>query len=160
MDSENYFVVLMNTCLSRPGSARAPHRSIPHLHPVRACTDTQPPGSYTCAQQRGWSKCPQVWISISSMISCGFCATTCGRCSVSTPEPTPVPTPSPTPRPVPAAAANTVLQQVLNLHNSYRIRHEQTLPLVWDTNLEAIAQSWANRCVFQHLVRPENHITG
>ena len=39
------------------------------------CTDTVPPGGYTCAQQKGFNKCGADW-----MVSGGFCSRTCGRC--------------------------------------------------------------------------------
>ena len=40
------------------------------------CTDTQPPGDFTCEQQKDYGKCSASW-----MISGNFCQKTCGRCS-------------------------------------------------------------------------------
>lgn len=44
--------------------------------PGSKCSDNVPPGGYTCAQQKGYGKCAESW-----MTSGGFCAKTCGRCS-------------------------------------------------------------------------------
>ncbi|EFJ45208.1 hypothetical protein VOLCADRAFT_94361 [Volvox carteri f. nagariensis] len=41
-------------------------------------------------------------------------------------------------------------QQSLDTHNYYRSRHQSTAPLRWSSTLEADAQAWANRCVFEH----------
>ena len=38
-----------------------------------ACSDEAPDASYTCAQQAGWGKCGESWMS-------GFCDASCGRC--------------------------------------------------------------------------------
>jgi hypothetical protein len=40
------------------------------------CTDAAPPGSFTCAQQKGFGKCDEAF-----MTQGNFCAATCGRCS-------------------------------------------------------------------------------
>lgn len=40
------------------------------------CSDTVPPGGYTCTQQKGFNKCGADW-----MVSGGFCNRTCGRCT-------------------------------------------------------------------------------
>lgn len=40
------------------------------------CSDNVPPGGFTCAQQKGYGKCAESW-----MTSGGFCAKTCGRCT-------------------------------------------------------------------------------
>jgi hypothetical protein len=39
------------------------------------CNDIQPPGDYTCAQQRKFGKCDEHYIR-----DWGYCASTCGRC--------------------------------------------------------------------------------
>jgi len=38
------------------------------------CTDVQPPGSFTCRQQKSWGKCSAPWMA-------GFCEVTCAACS-------------------------------------------------------------------------------
>ncbi|DBB06710.1 TPA: hypothetical protein ACH3X1_012211 [Trebouxia sp. C0004] len=42
--------------------------------PAGACFDTPPNNQYTCAQQAGWGKCSEAFMS-------GFCDQTCGRCT-------------------------------------------------------------------------------
>lgn len=40
------------------------------------CTENQPPGEYTCDQQKGWGKCDEDW-----MKNANYCSVTCGFCS-------------------------------------------------------------------------------
>jgi pathogenesis-related protein 1 len=47
------------------------------------------------------------------------------------------------------AGARSVRQETLTRHNSLRGRH-CVPPLAWSNRLEAVAQEWANRCVFEH----------
>lgn len=40
------------------------------------CTDNQPPGGYSCDQQKDWGKCDADW-----MTNANYCSITCGFCS-------------------------------------------------------------------------------
>ena len=42
-----------------------------------------------------------------------------------------------------------VLDDVLNAHNDFRAQHGAA-PLTWSDTLANAAQSWADRCVFEH----------
>jgi len=69
-----------------------------------------------------------------------------------TPAPEPAPQPAPTPEPQPAPTpAPTVdwTKQILDRHNFYRAQHCAP-DLVWDEEIAASAQVWANGCVFDH----------
>lgn len=45
--------------------------------------------------------------------------------------------------------AGSVQQLALSAHNSFRAQHGAQ-PLAWNTTLASAAQTWANKCVFQH----------
>jgi uncharacterized protein YkwD len=65
-----------------------------------------------------------------------------------TTEPAPVPAPAPAPASPPAPTLDWK-QQVLDQHNLYRAQHCAPA-LVWDEEIAATAQAYANRCVWQH----------
>lgn len=44
-----------------------------------ACCDLQPPGVYSCAEQRAYGKCDEPWMIVGNGNG-GFCQRTCGRC--------------------------------------------------------------------------------
>lgn len=44
-----------------------------------ACCDLQPPGVYSCAEQRAFNKCDEPWMIVGNGNG-GFCQRTCGRC--------------------------------------------------------------------------------
>lgn len=46
------------------------------------CRDVPPDGSATCAQQKSWGKCGESWMRATVATQWGYCAVTCGRCSV------------------------------------------------------------------------------
>lgn len=48
-----------------------------------------------------------------------------------------------------ALAQPSFPQDVLSVHNVYRLRHHVSA-LVWDKGLQAFAQHYADRCLFQH----------
>jgi hypothetical protein len=64
------------------------------------------------------------------------------------PAPAPEPAPAPAPEPAPAPAVDWK-QQILERHNLYRAQHCAP-DLVWDEEVAATAQAWANRCVWDH----------
>lgn len=65
-----------------------------------------------------------------------------------TPAPTPPP-PVPPPSPTGAGGSAGTLQPALDKHNEYRQLHGAPA-LTWDSGLASQAQSWADRCVFEH----------
>lgn len=71
--------------------------------------------------------------------------------SSSSPSPTPTPTPSPTPSTSPSSSGVSAddINAYLEAHNSARAQHGAN-PLTWSDDLSALAQQWANGCVFQH----------
>ena len=46
-------------------------------------------------------------------------------------------------------ADTSIAGEILALHNSYRARDVDTPPLTWNSDLEATAASWAQRCLYQ-----------
>ncbi|KXZ43504.1 hypothetical protein GPECTOR_88g447 [Gonium pectorale] len=48
-----------------------------------------------------------------------------------------------------SSGLSSYAQQALDRHNMYRPRHRAPY-LRWSSSLEADAQAWANRCVFEH----------
>jgi uncharacterized protein YkwD len=72
--------------------------------------------------------------------------------SAAAPHPSPAPAPEPAPTPAPAPAPAPVVdwkQQILERHNLYRAQHCAP-DLVWDEEVAATAQAWANGCVWKH----------
>ncbi|KAL4458150.1 hypothetical protein ABPG75_013015 [Micractinium tetrahymenae] len=83
------------------------------------CSDANPPGGWTCSQQKDWGKCGDAWMA-------PFCQQTCGRCPCapstspspspstsfaeffSAPSPLPSPSPSPSPSPDPSCTCTDV----------------------------------------------------
>ena len=57
-----------------------------------SCCDVQPPGGYSCSQQKEWGKCSENWLVVGNGGG-GFCERTCGRCGQATPAPAPAPAP-------------------------------------------------------------------
>ena len=52
--------------------------------PSGDCADSPPPGSTnTCAEQAGWGKCSESWLSGYCLKSCGKCGTTTGAAASS-----------------------------------------------------------------------------
>ena len=72
--------------------------------------------------------------------------------SSSSPSSTPTPTPSPTPSTSSSSSGDVSaddVQTYLDAHNSARAQYGAD-PLSWSDDLSALAQQWANGCVFQH----------
>lgn len=58
----------------------------PSAQPIAECVDVQPPGNFTCVQQKAFGACSRPW-----MVTGGYCRNTCGACGGVPPE-TPVST--------------------------------------------------------------------